>query len=119
MMNHQLDCGPIHAQMADDEMGSPIRSESKLKTIGRFTLEAGLIVFLLYSTLLMRQMERASPGYDKGLVENLRDILTLESFSIAVLTGLIGGIILEFLRGRPVSIAATCLICQRMQRQRE
>ena len=71
--------------------------------VWRGIIEVGLIIFLLYSTLLMREMEFTATGHDKGLFWDLYDIVTLQNFTIALLAGLIGYVFVEHLRDRPAS----------------
>jgi hypothetical protein len=73
------------------------RESGKLTTIWRALVEVGIIVFLFYSTLLMREFTRTSEqGMSLGFA--FKDIFTLTNLVIAVISGLIGSIIFEYLR---------------------
>jgi hypothetical protein len=71
----------------------------KLAPFWRALVEVGFIVFLFYSNLLMGEFER-SAARGKGFVFALEDIFTYKNFGIAVFAGLIGYIVVEFLRRR-------------------
>jgi hypothetical protein len=60
-------------------------------------IEIGFIVFLFYSNLLMGEFTKAN-GQGKTLAFALHDIFSLTNFVIAILAGLIGYLIVEFLR---------------------
>ena len=62
-------------------------------------VEVGSIIFLFYSNLLMGEFNRGS-GANKTLVYAIRDAFTLANFSIALISGLIGYVVFEFLRER-------------------
>jgi hypothetical protein len=64
------------------------------------TVEAGFIIFLFYSNLLMGEYSRSGHGRDRGLAWALRDIFTGENFLIAVIAALIGYFLVEFLRDK-------------------
>lgn len=70
-----------------------------LALIYRALVEVGFIIFLFYSNLLMGEFERTNaPG--KTLLFALRDIFTVANFTIAVISGLIGFVVVEYLRKR-------------------
>lgn len=66
----------------------------------RAVIEAGFIVFLFYSNLLMGEFERSGMGRQRGLVWALGDILTAANLAIALIAALIGYGLVEFLRNR-------------------
>jgi hypothetical protein len=66
--------------------------------VWRAVVEAGFIIFLFYSNLLMGEMERTASGRDKGLLWDLHDIFTPKTFTIAVVAALIGYAVVERLR---------------------
>jgi hypothetical protein len=68
------------------------------KQIWRAFVEVGLIIFLLYSILLMKEFERSGLGQKRGLAWAIGDVLTAANFEIATIAALIGYIFLEFLR---------------------
>ncbi len=68
------------------------------KNLWRAVIEVAFIVFLFYSNLLMGEFERSGMGYKKGLVWAIGDIFTAANFEIAMIAGLIGYILFEYLR---------------------
>ena len=61
-------------------------------------MEAGFIVFLFYSNLLMGEFERSGAGQSRGLAWAIGDIFTPSNFAIAVSSALIGHFVIEFFR---------------------
>ena len=70
------------------------------KNIWRAVIEVGFIIFLFYSNLLMGEFERSGMGQKRGLVWAMGDVLTTANFEIAMIAGLIGYMLVEFLRKR-------------------
>jgi hypothetical protein len=68
------------------------------KSIWRAVVEVAFIVFLFYANLLMGEFERSGMGSKRGLVWAVRDVVTLPNFEIAMIAGLIGYVLFEFLR---------------------
>jgi hypothetical protein len=66
----------------------------------RALIEAGFIMFLFYSNLLMGEYERSGMGQAKGLAWAIGDILTMSNFLIGSIAALIGYALVEFLRNR-------------------
>jgi hypothetical protein len=66
----------------------------------RALIEAGFIVFLFYSNLLMGEYERSGKGHDMGLAWAISDIMTPASFAIAAAAALVGYVVVEFLRSK-------------------
>lgn len=64
----------------------------------RILIEAGLIVFLIYSSLLMKEFERSGLGQTNGVTWALHDIFTETNFAIAFAAALIGCLVFECLR---------------------
>ena len=62
-------------------------------------VEVGFIVFLFYSNLLMGEFSHTNEQ-GKSLVFAIYDIFTVTNFVIAVISGLIGYVVFEFLRKR-------------------
>jgi hypothetical protein len=62
-------------------------------------VEVGFIVFLFYSNLLMGQFTHSN-NQGKSLVFAIQDIFTITNFVIAIISGLIGYVVVEFLRKR-------------------
>jgi hypothetical protein len=71
-----------------------------MKKAFRAIVEAGFIIFLFYSNLLMGEFERSGSGRSKGLVWAIEDIFTATNFRIAAIAALVGYVLVEFLRDR-------------------
>jgi len=71
----------------------------RLTPFWRAVVEAGFIIFLFYSNLLMGEFERSNEG-GKTLVFAVGDIFTVRNFIIAIVSALIGYIVVEYLRKR-------------------
>ena len=69
----------------------------------RAVVEVVFILFLFYANLLMGEFN-ATNGRGKSLSFALRDIFTLQNFTIAVIAALIGYIVFEYLRRNLESI---------------
>jgi len=69
-----------------------------MKSVWRAVIEVGFIVFLFYSNLLMGEFERSGMGQKRGLAWAIRDVFTTANFEIAMIAGLIGYVLFEFLR---------------------
>ncbi len=67
--------------------------------VWRVMVEVGFIVFLFYSNLLMGEFTRVNER-GKTLAFAVRDIFTAENFVVAMISGLIGYGVFEFLRKR-------------------
>jgi len=70
------------------------------KNVWRAVIEVGFIIFLFYSNLLMGEFERSGMGRKRGVAWAIGDILTTANFEIAMIAGLIGYVLFEFLRKR-------------------
>ena len=70
------------------------------KNVWRAVIEVGFIIFLFYSNLLMGYFTRSGLGQTNGLTWALGDVLTAANFGIAAIAGLIGYVLVEFLRDR-------------------
>jgi hypothetical protein len=66
----------------------------------RALIEAGFIIFLYYSNLLMGEFEGSGLGQTRGLWWALQDIFTTANFAIALATALVGHLVIEILRRR-------------------
>jgi hypothetical protein len=71
----------------------------KLAPVWRALVEVGFIVFLFYSNLLMGEFTQTN-GQGKSLAFAVNDIFTAANFAIAIISGLIGYVVFEFLRKR-------------------
>jgi hypothetical protein len=74
----------------------PLES-TRLKPLWRAVIEIGFIVFLFYSNLLMGEFLRSNER-GKSLAFAVEDIFTVENFAIAMVSGLIGYVVFEYLR---------------------
>ena len=63
-------------------------------------IEFGLIIFLFYSNLLMREFTRTGAGQGRGLAWAVEDIFSEVNFAIVVIVALVGCFVVEFLRKR-------------------
>jgi hypothetical protein len=66
--------------------------------LGRAAIEVAFIVFLFYANLLMGEFERSGMGTRRGWAWAVRDVFTASNFAIAMVAGLIGYVLFEFLR---------------------
>jgi hypothetical protein len=80
-------------------MTSNPKGPGRLAAIWRALIEVGFIIFLFYSNLLMGEFTRAS-GKGKSLAFAIQDIFDTSNFVIAIISGLIGYIVFEYLRKR-------------------
>jgi len=69
----------------------------KLKPTWKAMVEIAFIIFLFYSNLLMGEFTRAN-GHGKSLTFAVEDIFSLANLIIAVISGLLGYLIFEYLR---------------------
>lgn len=60
-------------------------------------VEIGFVIFLFYSNLLMGEFTRVN-GQGKSLAFAIKDIFTFTNFVIAIISGLIGYLVFEYLR---------------------
>jgi hypothetical protein len=68
-----------------------------LAPVWRAVIEVGFIVFLFYSNLLMGEFSRAN-GHGKTFARAIVNIFTPVNFGIAVASGLMGYVVVEYLR---------------------
>jgi Na+/melibiose symporter-like transporter len=80
-------------------MSSSPNKTRKLAPIWRAMVEVGFIVFLFYSNLLMGEFTHSN-GQGKSLIFGIQDVFTITNFVIAVISGLIGYVVVEYLRKR-------------------
>ena len=69
----------------------------RLAPIWRAIIEIAFIIFLFYSNLLMGEFSRAN-SHGKTFTFAIDDIFTETNFAIAVISGLIGYVVFEYLR---------------------
>jgi uncharacterized protein with PQ loop repeat len=73
------------------------KTPHKLTPVLRALIEVGFIIFLFYSNLLMGEFTRTN-AQGKTLLFALTDIFTIANFTTAVVSGLIGYVVVEYLR---------------------
>lgn len=73
------------------------KNHRKLAPVSRAIVETGFIIFLFYSNLLMGEFTRTN-GQGKSFFFAVKDIFTAANFSIALITALIGYVVVEYLR---------------------
>jgi hypothetical protein len=78
-------------------MSSIPKDPRKLTPIWRAMVEVGFIIFLFYSNLLMGEFTHTN-GQGKSLLFAIEDIFTVTNFVIAVISGMIGYVVFEYLR---------------------
>jgi hypothetical protein len=69
----------------------------KLRPTWKAVVEVAFIVFLFYSNLLMGEFTRAN-GHGKSLTFAVEDIISVTNLVIAVVSGLLGYVVFEYLR---------------------
>ena len=78
-------------------MGSNQKERGRLAPVWRAIIEIGFIVFLFYSNLLMGEFSRTN-GSGKTFAFAVVDIFTGTNFAVAITSGLIGYVVVEYLR---------------------
>jgi hypothetical protein len=78
-------------------MSASPKEPRKLTPIWRAMVEVGFIIFLFYSNLLMGDFTHAN-AQGKSLAFAIKDIFTITNFVIAIISGLIGYMVVEYLR---------------------
>jgi hypothetical protein len=78
-------------------MSSSQKDSRKSTPVRRAIVEIGFIIFLFYSNLLMGEFTRTN-AQGKTLAFALKDIFTVTNFEIAIISGLIGYVVVEYLR---------------------
>lgn len=78
-------------------MASNPKQPKRLAPAWRAIVEIGFIIFLFYSNLLMGEFSRTN-GLRKTFVFAVEDIFTRTNFAIAIICGLIGYVVVEYLR---------------------
>ena len=71
-----------------------------MKNVARAVTEAGFIIFLFYSNLLMGEFTHSGMGRQRGLAWAIADIFTVANFEIAAIAALIGYVLVEAIRNR-------------------
>jgi hypothetical protein len=78
---------------------SKSKNARRLAPIWRAVIEVGFIIFLFYSNLLMGEFSRAS-GRGKTWVFAVEDVFTETNLLIAIASGLMGYVVVEYLRNK-------------------
>jgi hypothetical protein len=78
-------------------MASKPTNPGRLAPVWRAIIEIGFIIFLFYSNLLMGEFTRAN-SHGKTWTFAVEDIFTNTNFAVAVMSGLIGYVVFEYLR---------------------
>ena len=78
-------------------MASNPKERKRLTPIWTAIIEIGFIIFLFYSNLLMGEFSRAN-GRGKTFAFAIEDIFTGTNLAIAIISGVIGYIVFEYLR---------------------
>jgi hypothetical protein len=78
----------------------PQNSKKKQALLWRSILEAGFIVFLFYSNLLMGEFEHSGLGQKNGLLWALWDIFTIQNLVISIIFAILGYWVFEIFRKR-------------------
>jgi hypothetical protein len=73
------------------------KQPQKLRPTWKAMVEIGFIIFLFYANLLMGEFTRAN-GNGKTFTFAVEDIFSLTNFVIAVISGLLGYVVFEYLR---------------------
>ena len=77
--------------------GSNQKGSGRLAPIWRAIIDVGFIVFLFYSNLLMGEFTRTNID-GKTFLFAIKDIFTTTNFAIAIASGLVGYVVVEYLR---------------------
>jgi hypothetical protein len=78
-------------------MSADPKRPRRLAPVWRAIVEVGFIIFLFYSNLLMGEFTRAN-GHGKTWTFAIEDVLSETNLSIAIISGLVGYLIFEYLR---------------------
>jgi hypothetical protein len=74
-----------------------LKEPKKATPIWKAIIEISLMIFMLYSTLLMREFTRAN-GHGKTIALAVEDVFTYATFAVAIIVGLMGYAVVEYLR---------------------
>jgi hypothetical protein len=82
------------AKFAEEE-----KRPARIAPLWRAVIETGFIIFLYYSNLLMGEYTHSNnPAGGKLLSAALYDIFTIDNFIVAIISALIGYVVVEYLR---------------------
>lgn len=80
-------------------MASKPKQPTRLAPIWRAVIEISFVIFLFYSNLLMSEFTRAN-SHGKSLVFAVEDIFSVRNLVIAIVSGLVGHLVFDYLRKR-------------------
>jgi hypothetical protein len=80
-------------------MTSDPKKPGRLAPIWRAIIEIGFIIFLFYSNLLMGEFTRAN-SHGKTWTFAVEDIFTDANMAVAIISGLVGYVVFEYLRNK-------------------
>lgn len=80
-------------------MAPVLTRRRRLVPVLRAAIEAGFIIFLFYSNLLMGEFTHANER-GKSFARALYDVVTPSNFLIAMLSAMVGYVVFEYLRKR-------------------
>jgi hypothetical protein len=72
----------------------------KHKRVWIVLTEVVFIIFLFYSNLLMGEFNRSGTAQKHNIIWAVEDIFTVTNFCIALISGLIGHLLFDFLKKR-------------------
>jgi hypothetical protein len=73
------------------------KQPKRLRPTWKALVEIGFIIFLFYANLLMGEFTRAN-GHGESITFAVEDIFSLTNLIIAVVSGLLGYLVFEYLR---------------------
>lgn len=79
-------------------MKSKVKNKKNLAPIWRGVIEVGFIIFLFYSNLLMGEFTNSNAAQGKTLAFAIADVFSAANFTIAIISSLIGYVVVEYLR---------------------
>lgn len=81
-------------------MEYPLRRSGLKASVLRALTEAGFIIFLFYTNLVMGEFSHSGIARGRSLLWAIGDVFTATNFAIAVVAALVGYLIVEVLRRR-------------------
>jgi hypothetical protein len=88
----------MYLQFFKEENLVKSNKQKKQTPVLKIVLEAGFIIFLFYSNLLMGEFTHSNDLQGKSLIFAVEDIFSVTNFTIAVISALIGYVIIEYFR---------------------
>jgi hypothetical protein len=68
------------------------------KNVAKAVIEIGFIIFLFYSNLLMGEFTHSGEAHGHNFAWAVRDVVTPANLGIALIAGVVGYLLFEFLR---------------------